>query len=89
MNYKITPRVLTEKEWEDRKKGVYDSFANYLVFCEACGNVYRRSMYIMSAEACVERCKRDKKTCPVCGRQAWTVGYPAESKTGFAKIENL
>jgi|BioPla2DNA2_1021312.scaffolds.fasta_scaffold26228_3 hypothetical protein len=89
MKYKIVPRALTEKEWANREKGIYDSFATYLVFCENCGKVERYGMYIMSAEACVERYKRDNKTCPVCRQKAWTVGYPAESKTGFAKVEYL
>ncbi len=87
MKDKIVPRALTEKEWADREKGVYDSFATYLVFCENCGKVERYGMYVMSAEACVDRYKRDNKSCSKCGKQAWIVGYPAESKTGFAKVE--
>lgn len=86
---KIVPRALSDKEWADREKGVYDSFANYLVFCENCGKLERYSMYIMSAEACVERYKKNRKSCPACGKIAWTVGYPTESKTGFAKVEYL
>lgn len=89
MNNKITARALTGEEWEKRKKGEYDSFANYLVFCEKCGKLERHGMYIMSAEACVERFKRDEKVCSACGQKAWIVGYPAGSKTGFAKVENL
>ena len=36
LNKNVNPRPLTPKEKEDRKHGVYDSFANYVVFCNKC-----------------------------------------------------
>ena len=35
-NKNIVPRHLSYEERENRKKGIYDSFANYLVFCPKC-----------------------------------------------------
>ena len=32
-NHNILPRALSYEEKENRKKGIYDSFANYLVYC--------------------------------------------------------
>ena len=37
VNKNIRPRPLTEAELADRKRGVFDSYANYLVFCGKCG----------------------------------------------------
>ena len=33
VNDNIKPRPLTEQELADRKRGVFDSYANYLVYC--------------------------------------------------------
>lgn len=46
-NKNITPRGLSYEEKENRKKGIYDSFANYLVFCQKCKHVQKSNMYIM------------------------------------------
>ena len=49
MSYKnpnILPRALSYEEKENRKKGIYDSFANYLVYCQKCKHVAKSNMYI-------------------------------------------
>ena len=54
MSYKnpnILPRALSYEEKENRKKGIYDSFANYLVYCQKCKYVAKSNMYIQRAEA--------------------------------------
>ena len=79
----VKVRALTDEERKLRKKDIYDSFANYITYCEACGAIETTNMYIMSAEARVLRLKRDKKPCPVCNKEAWAVGYPKDSRTGF------
>lgn len=38
-NHNILPRALSYEEKENRKKGIYDSFANYLVYCPKCKHV--------------------------------------------------
>ena len=53
-NKNITPRGLSYEEKENRKKGIYDSFANYLVFCQKCKHVQKSNMYIMRAEAYID-----------------------------------
>ena len=37
VNDNIKPRPLTEQELADRKRGVFDSYANYLVYCGNTG----------------------------------------------------
>ena len=50
-NKNIVPRHLSYEERENRKKGIYDSFANYLVFCPKCKYCIKTNMYVMRAEA--------------------------------------
>ena len=38
INENITPRALSPEEKENRKKGIYDSFANYLVLHGTLGD---------------------------------------------------
>ena len=51
VNDNIRPRPLTEAELADRKRGVFDSYANYIVFCGKCGKMRKTNMYVMRAEA--------------------------------------
>lgn len=85
INENITPRALSPEEKENRKKGIYDSFANYLVFCPRCHRVMKTNMYLQSAEIYLERLQREKTPCPECGRNEFVLGYPLGSKTGFVK----
>ena len=85
VNKKINPRPLSREETDNRKKGVYDSFANYLVFCPDCRTVVKTNMYLQSAETYAAHLHAEKKACPECGVCSWTVGYPMGSKTGFVK----
>ena len=39
VNDNIKPRRLTDEELAARARGVFDSYANYLVFCGACGKM--------------------------------------------------
>ena len=48
-NHNILPRALSYEEKENRKKGIYDSFANYLVYCPKCKHVAKTNMCIYSA----------------------------------------
>ncbi len=85
VNANIVPRALTPEELAARQRGVYDSFANYLVFCPKCGHMAKTNMYVMRAEAYIE--ELGDRPCPGCGAaHAWTLGYPANSKTGFVKF---
>ena len=86
VNKKISPRALSAEEKENRKAGVYDSFANYLVFCPKCSHPIKTNMYLQSAESYVEKLGAQRKPCPVCGECQWTLGYPMGSKTGFVKF---
>ena len=85
VNANIKPRALTAEELDARQRGEYDSFANYLVFCPKCGHMAKTNMYVMRAEAYID--ELGGRPCPGCGaRNAWTLGYPANSKTGFVKF---
>lgn len=85
VNANIKPRALTPDELEARRRGEYDSFANYLVFCPRCGHMAKTNMYVMRAEEYIS--ELGDAPCPVCGAQnAWTLGYPANSRTGFVKF---
>lgn len=85
VNANIKPRALTAEELDARRRGEYDSFANYLVFCSKCGHMAKTNMYVMRAEAYID--ELGGRPCPGCGAQnAWTLGYPANSKTGFVKF---
>lgn len=86
VNLNIIPRPLTEQEWADRKKDVYDSFANYLVFCPKCGKMAKTNMYIMCAETYAEDLNKAGKACDCCGSKEWIVGYPKNSTTGFKEF---
>ncbi len=88
INENITPRALSSEEKENRKKGVYDSFANYLVFCPGCHRVMKTNMYLQSAEIYLERLAREQTVCPECGRSEFILGYPLGSKTGFVKYHD-
>ena len=85
VNANIVPRPLTAEELAAREKGEYDSFANYLVYCGGCGCLAKTNMYVMRAEAYID--ELGGKPCPRCGTEGlWTLGYPANSKTGFVKF---
>ena len=85
MNNNIVPRPLTAEELAAREEGVYDSFANYLVFCSKCGHLAKTNMYVMRAEAYID--ELGDRPCPGCGAQrGWILGYPANSKTGFVRF---
>lgn len=86
-NENVKARVLTEKEKEDREHEVYDSFANYISFCPSCGYVDKTNMYIMRAEARIEKLFEAGEKCPVCGKSVWVLGYPEGSRTGFVKFK--
>ena len=85
-NKNITPRALLPEEKENRKNEVYDSFANYLVFCPKCKHVMKSNMYIMRAEAYIDELGANGKTCPECGGAEFILGYPLNSITGFVKF---
>ena len=87
VNKNINPRPLSREETENRKKGIYDSFANYLVFCPACSAPIKTNMYLQSAETYLEKLRADGARCPHCGASEWLLGYPMGSKTGFVKEE--
>ena len=67
VNDNIKPRPLTEQELADRKRGVFDSYANYLVYCGKCGKMRKTNMYVMRAEAYIDELRAAGKTCPDCG----------------------
>ena len=50
VNHNVNPRPLTAEEKENRARGIYDSFATYVVFCGHCRYVRKTNMYIMRAE---------------------------------------
>lgn len=85
-NKNITPRALSYEEKQNREKGIYDSFANYLVFCPKCKHVEKTNMYIMRAEAYIDELHERGIACPKCGENGWTLGYPLNSITGFVKF---
>ncbi len=85
VNKNIKPRPLTEAELADRKRGVFDSYANYLVFCGKCGKMRKTNMYVMRAEAYIDELNAKGESCPDCGAQGWTLGYPQNSVSGFVK----
>ena len=85
VNANIVPRALSHAEREARRRGGYDSFANYLDYCPRCGHMAKTNMYIMRAEAYID--ELGDTPCPKCGAtRVWTLGYPANSKTGFVKF---
>ena len=49
VNANIVPRALSHAERVARRRGEYDSFANYLVYCPRCGHMAKTNMYIMRA----------------------------------------
>ena len=83
-NKNITPRELSYEEKHNREKGIYDSFANYLVFCRRCKYVEKTNMYIMRAEAYIDELHAKGELC-TCGANEWTLGYPMSTTTGFVK----
>ena len=76
VNQNVNPRPLTAEEKEKRARGIYDSFATYVVFCEHCRYVRKTNMYIMRAEAFLDELDARGEVCPRCGKRAWTLGYP-------------
>ena len=70
VNHNVNPRPLTAEEKENRARGVYDSFATYVVFCGHCRYVRKTNMYIMRAAAFIDELKARGEVCPHCGRQA-------------------
>mgnify|MGYP001520357267 CR=1 FL=1 len=85
VNHNVNPRPLTAEEKENRARGVYDSFATYVVFCGHCRYVRKTNMYIMRAEAFIDELKARGEVCPQCGRQEWTLGYPMGTTTAPAR----
>ncbi len=85
-NKNITPRALTPQEKIDRENDVYDSFANYLVYCPKCKYVVKTNMYIQRAEAYIDELHERRTVCPRCGDNEWTLGYPLGTLTGFVKF---
>ena len=85
VNGNIKPRPLTEAELADRKRGVFDSYANYLVFCGKCGRMRKTNMYVMRAEAYIDELNAKGESCPGCGARDWTLGYPENSVSGVVK----
>ena len=67
-------------------KGIYDSFANYLVYCPKCKHVAKTNMYIQRAEAYIDELHERGTVCPKCGDSDWTLGYPLGTLTGFVKF---
>ena len=57
VNQNVNPRPLTAEEKEKRARGIYDSFATYVVFCGHCRYVRKTNMYIMRAEAFIDELK--------------------------------
>ena len=68
VNHNVNPRPLTAEEKENRARGIYDSFATYVVFCGHCRHVRKTNMYIMRAEAFIDELKARGEVCPQCGR---------------------
>ena len=62
VNDNIKPRPLTEAELADRKRGVFDSYANYIVFCGKCGRMQKTNMYVMRGEAYIDELNAAGKT---------------------------
>ncbi len=85
VNENIVPRPLSREEAENRKHGIYDSFANYLVFCPNCQTMMKTNMYLQSAEIYLAKLQADGIICPHCGAKEWKLGYPMGTKTGFVK----
>ena len=85
-NHNILPRALSYEEKKNRKKGLYDSFANYLVYCPKCKYVVKTNMYIQRAEAYIDELHERGTVCPKCGDSDWTLGYPLGTLTGFVKF---
>ena len=85
VNKKITPRPLSREELENRRRGIYDSFANYVVFCPDCQAAIKTNLYLQSAETYIQKLLDGGEPCPKCGSCRWTLGYPMGSKTGFVK----
>lgn len=86
VNQNVNPRPLTAEEKKKRARGIYDSFATYVVFCEHCRYVRKTNMYIMRAEAFIDELDARGEVCPRCGKQEWTLGYPMGTTTGFVKF---
>ena len=86
-NEYVRGRVLTEKEKQDMKKDVYDSFASYLTICSDCGYVDRSNMYLMRARERLVSLEKGGNKCPVCGKTHWELGYPDNTTTGFVHIK--
>lgn len=72
VNQNVNPRPLTAEEKEKRARGIYDSFATYVVFCGHCRYVRKTNMYIMRAEAFIDELDARGEVCPRCGKRAWT-----------------
>ncbi len=68
VNQNVNPRPLTAEEKEKRARGIYDSFATYVVFCDHCRYVRKTNMYIMRAEAFIDELDARGEVCPRCGR---------------------
>ena len=78
VNQNVNPRPLTAEEKEKRARGIYDSFATYVVFCEHCRYVRKTNMYIMRAEAFIDELDARGEVCPRCGKPVY------EGKKNFA-----
>ena len=84
VNGNIKPRPLTEAELADRKRGVFDSYANYLVFCGKCGRMRKTNMYVMRAEAYIDELNAKGETCPDCGGRGFVI---RQQRTPFGVMQ--
>ena len=84
VNDNIKPRPLTEQELADRKRGVFDSYANYLVYCGKCGKMRKTNMYVMRAEAYIDELRAAGKTCPDCGGRGFVI---RQQRTPFGVMQ--
>lgn len=77
-NHNILPRALSYEEKENRKKGIYDSFANYLVYCPKCKHVAKTNMYIQRAEAYMTSCTSAAPSAPSAATATGRSAIPSE-----------
>ena len=82
-NENVRVRALTAEEKKDMENNVFDHFAVYATFCPECGCVDRTNMYLMRANERVSTLHAKSVKCPRCGKCAWELGYPDNTKTGF------
>lgn len=85
VNHNVNPRPLTAEEKEKRARGIYDSFATYVVFCGHCRYVRKTNMYIMRAEAFIDELRPAARSVPTAenrsGRSATRWARPPASSS--------